>query len=613
MEMEILKTRHIFFSLLIGILVFLSILSSAYSMASGKEFMVLCYHSIPFKLNPKDPYGVSQSTFVRQMEYLKTHGYKPVSVEQIIRAAKGIAPLPEKAILLTFDDAYVSYYKFVFPLLKLLGYPSVLGVVGSWIENPPGDIPEPLMSWQEIKDVSTSPLVEIASHTFDLHKGITYTKQGNIGPGIYVRAFNPNTKKYELPDQHRKRLANDFVKQELLLKRKLGLSPRVLVWPYGKYNSLSLDLAKKHGFKMCLTLKEGHARLDQLLYTKRIMVKEEFAPRYDPIISFKKLLSGKRHNPHLRAVQVDLDLIYDPKSPEQTDRNLGLLIERLVAMKVNTVFLQAFADPDGDGNIDSVYFPNRVLPLRADILGWATHQIKIRQMQVFAWMPTLSFLFPDYSFNKRFRVRELNRGQISISRSWYERLTPFSKEVKRKIFMLYEDLASHCMIDGILFQDDAYLSAREDFHPLAIKAFQTSMRKSISPEQIQEDPLLRKEWTRYKTMKLIRFTDALKKAVLKFRPHAKFARNIYAPLLYDSTKETQFAQHYGVFLRNYDFVVVMAYPKMEEIRDSGIWLRNLVRAARETPGGLDKTVFKIQTYDWRKKKAHTFHPFIGRA
>ena len=64
-------------------------------------------------------------------------------------------------------------------------------------------------------------------------------------------------------------------------------------------------------------------------------------------------------------------------------------------MKVNTVFLQAFADPDGTGTIRSVYFPNKVLPVRANIFSHAVHQIIIRDMKVYAWMPTLSIELPD--------------------------------------------------------------------------------------------------------------------------------------------------------------------------------------------------------------------------
>jgi len=134
-----------------------------------------------------------------------------------------------------------------------------------------------------------------------------------------------------------------------------------------------------------------------------------------------------------RAVQVDLDLIYD-SDPVKADQNLGKLIDRLAAMKVNTVFLQAFADPDGTGNIKSVYFPNRILPVRADIFSHAVHQMIIRGITVYAWMPTLSVELPDRTLNEILRVRERTDGGIRPSRSWYNRLTPFSKDKEPLIF-----------------------------------------------------------------------------------------------------------------------------------------------------------------------------------
>jgi biofilm PGA synthesis lipoprotein PgaB len=45
----------------------------------------------------------------------------------------------------------------------------------------------------------------------------------------------------------------------------------------------------------------------------------------------------------------------------------------------------------------------------------------------------------------------------------------------------------------------------------------------------------------------------------------------------------------------------MAYPQMEEVKKSSKWLKNLVSIAGASPQGLEKTVFKIQTYNWRKE------------
>ncbi len=600
LEVEVLK-RYITIAGATALILLLCFFCS-HAMGGQKDFLVLCYHSIPERLHPKDPYAVSRKLFVEQMEYLRTHGYTPVSVEQIVRASKGIELLPERAVLLTFDDAYLSYYEFVFPLLQTLGYPSVLGIVGSWQDKPPPDLPEPLMNWGQIREVSRSPLVEIASHTYDMHKGIRYTSQGNIGPSMWVRQYFPKTRKYESLAQYRLRLRRDFEKQHALLKEKLGISPRVLIWPYGKYNTVSVSLARKQGYQMCLTLEEGFASLDRLLYTNRMMPRDELRPRENPIFKFKRLLKGSPSQRAIRAVQVDLDLIYDPSSFHQTEKNLGLLIDRLVAMKVNTVFLQAFADPDGDGNVESVYFPNKVLPTRADIFGWAVHRMIINNMAVYAWMPMLSFVFPDSSFNEKFRIQELVEGKPRKSRSWYKRLTPFAEEVKHRVEQLYEDLSAHCMIDGILFQDDAYLAEGEDFHPLAIKSFEASLGKRLSPGQILADPEMKKKWEKHKSEALIDFTKRLERTVRKFRPTARFARNIYAPVVLDPANEAYFAQDYKLFVENYDWVVVMAYPQMEGAEDVKKWLRKLVSAASKTPRGLNKTVFKIQTFNWQNRR-----------
>mgnify|MGYP000249452159 FL=1 len=61
--------------------------------------------------------------------------------------------------------------------------------------------------------------------------------------------------------------------------------------------------------------------------------------------------TGKR----LRAAQIDIDALYD-SLPEQFERNIDAAIDKMLANGFNTVFLQAFSDNDGDGNVDSVYF-----------------------------------------------------------------------------------------------------------------------------------------------------------------------------------------------------------------------------------------------------------------
>ncbi|MCV5942337.1 poly-beta-1,6-N-acetyl-D-glucosamine N-deacetylase, partial [Escherichia coli] len=79
----------------------------------------------------------------------------------------------------------------------------------------------------------------------------------------------------------------------------------------------------------------------------------------------------------MRVMHVDLDYVYD-KDPAQQKRNIDKLIQRVYDMRISHVFLQAYADPKGDGNIRELYFPNRWLPMRADLFNYISWQLQTR-------------------------------------------------------------------------------------------------------------------------------------------------------------------------------------------------------------------------------------------
>ena len=297
---------------------------------------------------------------------------------------------------------------------------------------------------------------------------------------------------------------------------------------------------------------------------------------------------------------MDLDLVYDP-DPVKTEENLGRLLDRILGMKPTTVFLQAYADPSGDGNIRSVYFPNRLLPVRADIFNRAVHQLKTRtEVAVYAWMPVLSYVLPDPD-RDAMRVWEYDGLTARPSQSWYERLSPFHPMAKEKIKMIYEDMAINAFIDGVIFQDDAYLNDYEDFNPAAQEEYLKRLGKKVFlARDLNEEALW--DWTSFKTDTLIRFTEELKQVVRKHRPETRFARTFYAEVLTKPYTEEWYAQDYEKSIEAYDFVVVMAYPRMEKVRRPKAWLKKMVSLASNHPQGLQKTVFKLQAYDWDRNK-----------
>ena len=166
---------------------------------------------------------------------------------------------------------------------------------------------------------------------------------------------------------------------------------------------------------------------------------------------------------------------------------------------------------------------------------------------------------------------------------------------------LYEEMAAHVNIDGVLFQDDAYLTDFEDYHPAAVQHFRKAFGRA-PPAFTAMSADERVGWTAMKTDMLNTFSEELMTAVRQHCPHAKFGRNLYAPVLTTPHAEEWFAQNYRKSLDLYDYVVLMTYPEHEGIWFKARWLRKLVALAGAHPEGLDKTVFKLQAYDWKAQR-----------
>src|SRR5690606_251852 len=141
---------------------------------------------------------IETRTLVDLFEWLRANDYHPVSLAQIVAARNGGAPLPPRPVLLTFDDGFASMYTKVFPLLKQFGYPAVAAIVTKWVDAPPDarirlsaklEVPRnTFLNWDQVKEMADSGLVEIASHTHDLHRGVLGNPQGNELPAAAARA-----------------------------------------------------------------------------------------------------------------------------------------------------------------------------------------------------------------------------------------------------------------------------------------------------------------------------------------------------------------------------------------------------------------------------------------
>jgi poly-beta-1,6-N-acetyl-D-glucosamine N-deacetylase len=587
--------RRFFFLLLIMLLIA--------KAASAGTFIALCYHGVEDEVADPDGMTLATDRFIAHLTWLRENGYRPVGVDDLLAARDSVRPLPDKAVLLTFDDGYASFYSRVFPLLKAFNYPAVLALVGQWMAADEGErvrysdrevLREAFVSWDQVREMAASGLVEIASHTFDMHHGIIANPQRNLQPALTSRRYDPEADRYESDDDYRQRIRQDMAAGADLLERETGHRPRVIVWPYGQYNRPAQDAAREAGMPVALTLQAGASRVSDLTAVSRMLISGD-----TDLADFVWRLRHPDHRDPRRVVHVDLDYIYD-SDPEVQEANLSRFLDRTKRLKISTVYLQAFADPEGNGTAAAVYFPNRHLPVRADLFNRVAWQLQTRAgVEVYAWMPVLGFVLGRDDLRVRSWLPDVE--ETGFDEKAYYRLSPFSPEARRLITELYEDLARHASFDGILFHDDAVLSDFEDVHPQALAAYrQAGLPGSI--EELRGDPQIMARWTTFKTRHLVAWTDHLTETVRTWRPTVRTARNLYAGPVLEPASEAWWAQNLEIFLEHYDFTALMAMPYMEGATEPDRWLRLLVERVARHPEGLRKTVFELQSVDWRNKK-----------
>jgi poly-beta-1,6-N-acetyl-D-glucosamine N-deacetylase len=393
--------------------------------AVAGAFTLLCYHEVRIDVRDyPDPSAVDSAALARQFEWLRGNGYVPVSLDQIVAARRGGKPLPAKAVLLSFDDAYLSFYTHVYPLLREFRFPAVLAVVGKWIDDPHGGpmlfgdqgsvIEASFPSWGQLREMAASGFVEITSHTYGLHLGIPANPQGNLEPAATARIYDAATGSYENDAAWRARVTADLRRNSDVIERETGRRPRAIAWPYGAYNDDLVRIAGELGMPVAMTLDDG-ANTPEVPLTalRRTLILHNPA-----LAGFVAEVKGPLRPEPVRAVQVDLGDVYSA-DPAQQERNLSGLLDRIKILRPSHVFLQATADINGDGSAFAAYFPTANLPLRADLFNRVAWQLVTRdRVKVYAVLPVAGFHLS----------REIVAG-------------------------IYQDLARHAYFDGVAFED----------------------------------------------------------------------------------------------------------------------------------------------------------------
>ncbi len=247
---------------------------------------VLIYHDF-WEYASDDRKGfTSIESFAAEMEYLHNNGYRVISLKKLINHMESGEALPEKAVVITFDDGYKSNYTLAYPILKKYNMPATIFLIAGYDQYPPDEI-HPRLSWGEMVEMEKGGLVDIQAHTYDMHRRV-YTDRDKSGrkPAMVARAYLPGEERRETPEEYEERLYNDFSKARATIEAGLNKEVDTMAWPFGVYNAKSVELARKAGFKYFATTRVGLNRQgDSIEAIRRVSGKENM-----PLAEFSKLI-----------------------------------------------------------------------------------------------------------------------------------------------------------------------------------------------------------------------------------------------------------------------------------------------------------------------------------
>lgn len=214
-----------------------------------KDVPVLMYHNIAEEPNDMT---VTPETFRMHMETLAENGYTAVTLDDMVNYVYYGGELPEKPVLITFDDGYYSNYEYAYPVLSELGMKAVIFTVGTsfgkttYLDT---DAPiTPHFGEKEAKEMTNSGVISLQSHTYDMHRSENYEKNARYDMGQLAG---------ETEEEY-----IDTVREDLIMSREFLENLRednvlALSYPKGKITDNAARIAVEEGYTVTFSTNWG--------------------------------------------------------------------------------------------------------------------------------------------------------------------------------------------------------------------------------------------------------------------------------------------------------------------------------------------------------------------
>jgi peptidoglycan/xylan/chitin deacetylase (PgdA/CDA1 family) len=201
--------------------------TTALAAKAGRPVPVLMYHVVaePPDAAPFPHLYVAPDEFAAQLRWLDSRGYRVVTLGAVLDAWAGKAALPARAVVLTFDDGYVSQFTNAFPHLWRLGWPATLNLDVSNVDEPWG-----LHPWMVSRLIAAG--WEIGAHS------LTHPDLRLLGASDLRREVSGS---------------------RLEIKRRFGITPRFFCYPSGRYDDRVLAAVAAAGYEAATSVESGLA------------------------------------------------------------------------------------------------------------------------------------------------------------------------------------------------------------------------------------------------------------------------------------------------------------------------------------------------------------------
>lgn len=210
------------------------------------------YHHIDPRENDMT---ISPERFAEHMRALEQDGYHVIGMDQLLRFTLSDDPVPDNAVVITFDDGYESFYRYAYPVLREHHFPAANFIIVRATDSPdPKALPH--LTWEEMRRMKREGMGYF-SHTYDQHHASATSAAGNPKPVLAHRIFLRQKGRIETEAEYRERVRNDLALAEERLESELGHQPRLLAFPYGAYNDTVVDIGRSLGIELFFTTMEG--------------------------------------------------------------------------------------------------------------------------------------------------------------------------------------------------------------------------------------------------------------------------------------------------------------------------------------------------------------------